>query len=188
MEQSQPRDRLCCSLVLEQEPAACSQKVGGDGARRATSTTAWASTRRARTSARGCAPRSRSACARASGRQRSRRPVASGAVECGSVCGEMTDVSPSHAGKLGTSGVPAPKCLACRRPARDAEAQAAALAFVEQLGDSAVGARAHLRGPALRVPFDFVEVPTGVPTVCAFEASPARVTRLPKPNPHSHAA
>ncbi len=49
-------------------------------------------------------------------------------------------------------------------------------------------ARAHLRGPALRVPFDFVEVPTGVPTVCAFEASPARVTRLPKPNPHSHAA
>ena len=58
-------------------------------------------------------------------------------VAC-SVCGEMTDVSPSHAGKLGTSGVPAPKCHACRRPARDAEAQAAALAFVEQLGDSAV--------------------------------------------------
>ncbi len=57
-------------------------------------------------------------------------------VVCG-VCGEPTDVSTGHALKFQAGNVPAPMCFACRRPERNAEAQAAALVFVEQLGEEA---------------------------------------------------
>ena len=55
---------------------------------------------------------------------------------CG-VCGSPTDVSRGHALKVAAGSVPPPKCFECRRPERDAEAEAEAVAFVAALGDQA---------------------------------------------------
>lgn len=66
-------------------------------------------------------------------------------VVCSS-CGEIMDVSPSHAEKLGSR--PAPRCASCKSPERAAAEDAEAARFVEGLGESArelAGALAALR-------------------------------------------
>jgi hypothetical protein len=66
-------------------------------------------------------------------------------VVCSS-CGEIMDVSPSHAEKLNSR--PAPRCASCKTPERAARQDAAAARFVEQLGEQArelAGALAVLR-------------------------------------------
>ena len=55
-------------------------------------------------------------------------------VVCSS-CGEIMDVSPSHAEKL--SSRPAPRCASCKSPERAAQEDTEAARFVEQLGESA---------------------------------------------------
>ena len=50
------------------------------------------------------------------------------------VCGEATDVSPSHAEKVNRGAVALPICLDCRSPAKTAQADAEVAAFVEALG------------------------------------------------------
>ena len=51
------------------------------------------------------------------------------------VCGEVTDVSPSHAEKVNRGAVALPICLDCRSPAKTAQAETAIAAFIDALGD-----------------------------------------------------
>ena len=59
------------------------------------------------------------------------------AVPCG-VCGSPVDFTAGYAAQVIAGSRSAPRCFECTRPARDTEAEAAALAWVTQLGEQAV--------------------------------------------------